>query len=38
MRNRVSHGLLNENLFNHVIADRLVHVLLILGCLREKIN
>jgi len=38
IRNRVSHGLLNENLFNNVIIDRLIHVLLILGCLREKIN
>lgn len=38
IRNRVSHGLLHENLFNYDIADRLVHVLLILGCLREKSN
>lgn len=36
IRNRISHGLFRENLFNHDIADRLVHVLLILGCLREK--
>ncbi|MGD2110766.1 MAG: DUF4209 domain-containing protein [Phycisphaerae bacterium] len=36
LRNRLAHGLMAPSAFNRATADRVVHVLLVLGMLREQ--
>lgn len=36
IRNDVCHGIAHPNIFNQTVADRMIHVLLILGIVREK--
>lgn len=38
IRNNVSHGLVNSEFFSNDILDRLLHILLLLGILRSKIE